>query len=263
MLIDYLRRFFKLWMFWFWFIVFDFIGYIIKLFVSFNIPSWGYWVIAVFGVLLANFKLFTQITSEYNKLKMEKHADITLERREHFLSINSWGNNIPRQLKFKINFDIRNKGDENGRIKSVQVTKLDVQTSLLSWQSNKVRWVRYRKDGERSYDQYVAISWPYSVEAKKIDQNLICEIEVDVMEENSEKFAERLDELNGYTIVIGYQCEGIEGSVSEKTLEFKGLFEDIKTNIIEKWKKEAVTVQNPNTVNVVAKLVFIAKKMWP
>jgi len=68
---EYLIRFLRLWLFWFWFVALDIVSFIVDIFVL-NFPRWIYLVIAGSGFIVVNIKMFADQENRIRELTAGK-----------------------------------------------------------------------------------------------------------------------------------------------------------------------------------------------
>ena len=244
----YLCRFLKLWIIWCWFLALDGLGLVIDTFVpAFSPPRWLYWAIAAFGFLAANVKLFAEQESEKQKLQgrinefEDTRADIHFKKKEDFCYPASihyscfvsgkkgyhdsevlYRDGLPIGVIIGAHLEGWKWSDEPGKpISKIAEVDLPPLFDLLNEGS-------FQNPKGVTLDRIEGFS--YGLPARY-------ELPIKITVEDPRSFAQRLNSVDSYRVVIQYYTKRVDDSESTShLLTLEGDFQEFRDEICEKWK---------------------------
>lgn len=183
--------------------------------------------IFLLSFLIANFFAYRTLLRQRQK----KPAAIKIQKDSIQWGSSTWQQGLPKEFGCTIYLDVRNDGDEQGKLLSISVNRMELGTTLLG-DKPRVNWFR---EGDEPGQGRKPIQFPYLVESHAWNIRLSCRLETGFFETNLEKFASRLNELKGFLIELCYEYETFDGKRNRKSLLIQDTFKDFRKDILKNW----------------------------
>ena len=182
------------------------------------LPAWAWVLILLLSLYWGTFSVYRKIVEE-----RPKPADLTIKEKSAVFRVTSWGGGVPVRCGFLVTLDLINRGQEQATLNDLKLTEFDMNTSLLGDQPLRTRLYR-PNDPHAGVD----IRLPYKVPGGHWEPDVKFEIQVRYNAQGPLEFAERLNELQDFEIVLQYKYEDMQRSKYEDSIEIRGSFEGFK-----------------------------------
>jgi len=127
--------------------------------------------------------------------------------------------------------DIKNEGDEPGRLNDISVERIELSKEFAQNESKKVLWYKLNNDPNQPKTR---LEFPHPLEARVWNFRLECRIEMQFLAQG-EEWAKKLNDLHKFEIELSYKYESIDGDKSQETLTIHGTFADYRRKILSDW----------------------------
>lgn len=183
-------------------------------------------VAASLSVLAAGYYVWKEVVKQF-----PEEADLLIDCSSVLFSTSSMSGGIPNSpMKFVIDLDAINRGEEQAILKSLEVTKLIMNNTFFKDKPQKTELVETNTPHGSNH-----IHFPFTIDGKKRIPNLRYTIFVELLVVDRNEFAERLGEMNSYEIELSYTFEGMDRSSYTRKIPVKGTFDEFKQSRINEW----------------------------
>jgi hypothetical protein len=248
---EYLRRFLRLWLFWFWAPVLDVLTFLADPYIpGFSFPREIYWAVPLLGVVVANIRLFAEVESEKQSLQdridefEDMRADIRFKKLEDFYYTPSSQAQSPFP-GLKVKLDYYTLLDENG-LPGWIVIGAYLEGEKKSWERGELIWEIIEADlppflalDESNKGQFQwANMCPFTkIDDWKDDFEARYEVALQITQRGDPlSFARSLSSPGFYRVVIHYWTKrGIDSKSKTHSLVLEGDLDELRLELCKKW----------------------------
>jgi hypothetical protein len=135
-------------------------------------------------------------------------------------------------IRFSIDLDFINSGQESAVLYGFKVTKFDMNTELFGRQP--LRWKLYVTNHPHAHRD---LSFPCTIPGGYREPSLRCEIEVELYEREPIKVARLLAHLQTYHIELEFTYEDMGRNSHNSVIIIQESFADFQQRMIQDWKQ--------------------------
>ncbi len=193
------------------------------------LPTW-FWLLGLFiSLYLGSFGVYKQVVAQ-----LPKPAELTIVCTSVIFTTRSSSGGIPNSpLRFRINLDLINRGEEPATLKELKVTKFNMKTVLLgSKPLDGAKLFRANMPHGRG-----EIHLPYIVPSLHREPSLELEIEVELLDREPLSFAKQLGNLKDFEIELDYAYEDMRRVLHSDKVLIADSFSGFKDRMIQEWKQ--------------------------
>ena len=132
----------------------------------------------------------------------------------------------------RIHLDVKNEGDEPGRLNFISIDRMELGTTFVSNQPSRVLW---HKESDNPNQGSIPITFPYAVEAEAWNIRLECRIETTFLVTSPDEWAKQMSDLREFSIGLSYEYETFSGEQHRGTLVVQGSFTDFRKSVLKGW----------------------------
>lgn len=181
--------------------------------------------------LIANFLTYRKLIGQLRK----KPADIKIKAHSTEWKISRFHNSVPVDfIIFQIVLDIKNEGDEQGKLNFIELKRFETKTTLLNSMPSKIR---FENESESYQHTNTVVKFPYKVEANYWNTNLSCVMEIAINERDAVNIAREMNELKDFFIEFCYEFEALNGKTSKRNFQINESYGNLKKKILKHWNE--------------------------
>jgi hypothetical protein len=182
---------------------------------------------AFLSILIASFFVWRE---ELQKHPSEAKLSITHTFHRFGADVSQAG--IPKSdVKFTIGLDAINHGKQIAVLRSIEVTKFEMNTDILGKKPTKTQLLLTNHPHESRQ-----IYGPYNIEGNKRLPNLEYQIWTSFEPGERKEFARRLAEFRNYVLELQYTYEDMSRTSHTDSIRIEGSFKEFRDGRINDWK---------------------------
>ena len=235
---QYFQQLLHLWLYWFVFPILDLVLLVSDHLVpAVSVPPIAYWILLAIGFLLANVKLFADQQDRISELEATQ-ADICVTlrgsafdhshsgRRPPFPDVRETGpygfdaQGMPGWAELWATLEIENVGYEPGELVLEVVRPRTKLPGLFAVDERNNGWFHGGPLRSVEARDHITVQW--------------C-LDIRITEQDPGAFAQALQSLSTYRVVLQYHTRRIGGESGPSTLVIEGDFSDFRRNVLEHW----------------------------